>query len=44
MTKILRGPQKLFDVLKKEAKQKGISVNALILSIIWDWIENQNIK
>ena len=36
-----RIPQKLMIMLKEEAKEKGMSLNALILQILWDWTESQ---
>lgn len=32
-----RIPQKTFDLLKVEAEKRGVSVNALILQILWEW-------
>lgn len=31
----LRMPEKLYVQLKKQAKEKGLSVNALIIGILW---------
>ncbi len=40
-----RLPKALFDKLKCEAQQQGVSVNALILQILWDWAKkNDNDK
>lgn len=38
----LRIPKELLDFVREEAKQKDICINAMILSILQDWIENQN--
>lgn len=33
----MRLPVKLRRALEIEANEKGVSVNALVLSILWDW-------
>lgn len=35
----LRIPEELYRVLKKKAKSRGIACNALILNILWKFIE-----
>ena len=35
----LRLPGQLFDKLRAQAEQMGISINSLILQILWDWAE-----
>lgn len=35
----MRLPVKLRRALEIEANEKGVSVNALVLSILWDWVE-----
>jgi len=35
----LRIPKPLFFDMKIKAEEKGVSVNALILQILWDWVE-----
>ena len=35
----LRLPTKLFDVLHKQAKAKGLTLNALLLHILWEWVD-----
>lgn len=37
-----RIPKRLMQMLRNEAKEKGVSVNALILQILWQWIELDN--
>lgn len=37
-----RVPDRLYELLKEEAAAKGVSLNALILQILWDWAERQN--
>lgn len=37
----LRIPKKLFQFLKTKAKAKGVSLNALILHILWEYAEKQ---
>ena len=50
MTKDARGrftfrlPAELLEKLKKEAKNKGVSLNALILQILWEWISDNTKK
>lgn len=36
-----RIPAKLMNRLRQEAEEKGVSINALILQILWDWVEQQ---
>ena len=36
-----RLPNPLFQQLKKRSDDLGVSVNALILQILWDWKENK---
>lgn len=36
-----RMPSDLFGKVKKEAYKEGVSMNALILQILWDWIEKE---
>lgn len=36
-----RIPSKLLKMLRREAQDKGVSLNALILQILWDWTDNQ---
>lgn len=35
----LRVPKELYEVIKKEAERKGISVNGLLLQLLWKWAE-----
>lgn len=35
----IRIPEELYEVVKGEAERKGISVNALLLDLIWRWAE-----
>ena len=35
----LRSPKALIEELKRHSKIKGISTNALILQILWDWLK-----
>ncbi len=34
-----RLPEKLLNSLKNEAFKKGVSLNALILQVLWEWAE-----
>jgi len=41
MTKyLLSMPIELKEMLQKSATKKGLTLNGLILQILWDWIEN----
>lgn len=37
----VRAPESLQDILTKDAKHKGIPRNALILQILWSYVENK---
>ena len=37
----LRLPNSLYQELDERSKQIGVSVNALILQILWEWIEKK---
>jgi predicted HicB family RNase H-like nuclease len=36
-----RIPSRLFEAVKRDAKDKGVSINALILEILWQRLEKQ---
>lgn len=36
-----RIPKKLLEMLKSESEKKGVSINALILQILWEWVERK---
>lgn len=38
---LIRAPKKLKELLRELAEQKGITLNALILQILWDWVERK---
>lgn len=38
---LIRTPEKLKVKLQFRAKGMGITLNALILQILWEWIENK---
>ena len=40
----LRLVRELNDQLKKEAMARGISKNALIVQILWDWVNRETYK
>ena len=40
----LRMPEKLYDCLREEAKERGISLNEFILEILWKWIEENGFE
>lgn len=39
-----RIPASLFEAVKTQAEIKGVSQNALLLQILWDWAKNQKKK
>ncbi|WP_283618516.1 hypothetical protein [Flavonifractor plautii] len=40
---LVRPPDGLKDELQRRAQQMGITLNALVLQILWDWMkENQS--
>ena len=43
MSKIMtvRPPESLKQQLKEAAKQKGYTMNQLVLQILWDWLKNK---
>lgn len=36
-----RMPRQLIELIKDRACQQGVSLNALILQILWDWAKKQ---
>ena len=38
---LIRVPKELKDMLKRIGKAKGITLNQLILQILWDWAESR---
>ena len=38
---LIRAPRALKDFLKEKAESMGITLNALILQILWEWVENK---
>lgn len=40
---LIRVPQKIKELLKKTADEMGITLNALILQIIWKWIKENEL-
>ena len=39
-----RMPKELHNELEKEARKQGTSINALILQILWEWVEDNEQK
>lgn len=39
-----RMPDTLFEELKRRAEKVGVSTNALILQILWDWADQNQKK
>lgn len=39
-----RMPEELLSKLKDESERFGVSVNALILQILWEWVERNDKK
>lgn len=38
----VRVPKEMRDILSLKAKRMGLARNALIIQILWDWIEGKN--
>ena len=38
----LRVNEELYNALKAECKRTGVSLNALIVQILWEWLEISN--
>ena len=38
----IRPPDELRNLIRATAKRKGLTVNALVLQILWDWIKVQD--
>ena len=36
---LIRAPQELKELLQVRSKKLGITLNALILQILWDWVK-----
>lgn len=36
---LIRPPDSLKESLQKEARRKGMSLNALVLQILWEWLD-----
>ncbi|WP_448916607.1 ribbon-helix-helix protein, CopG family [Eubacterium ramulus] len=32
----IRLPEKLYEIIKQEAKKRGMSLNAYLISVLWD--------
>ncbi len=41
MVTTIRLPDELHEKLKSQAGQKGMTFNAYILSLLWDWLESE---
>lgn len=39
-----RLPDGLFEKLQNEAGMQGLSLNALILQILWEWIDGKKVR
>lgn len=37
-----RMPEPMFNALRARAEELGVSMNALILQILWDWVKEQS--
>ncbi len=38
----IRPPDELRQQIRASAERKGLTVNALILQILWDWVQSQD--
>ena len=41
---LIRAPEELKSILQQESKRIGISMNALILQILWEWTKSRQHK
>lgn len=41
---LIRGTVEMKDILKKESSRIGITLNSLILQILWNWIKENNLQ
>jgi len=41
---LVRAPDGLKNDLQKEARKLGITLNAFVLQILWDWVKAQDTK
>lgn len=41
---LIRGTEEMKDILKKESGRIGVSLNALILQILWEWIKEHGME
>ena len=39
---LIRSPDRLQELIHGEAKRRGVTVNALILQILWSWVEHNS--
>lgn len=37
---LIRAPQELKEILQETSKKLGITLNALVLQILWEWVKN----
>lgn len=37
---LIRAPKELKEFLKNRAKKRGITLNALVLQILWEWVKS----
>lgn len=40
----VRPPEKLKDTLKRLAKEKGYTLNHLVIQILWEWVNKKEKK
>ena len=38
---LIRPPEALKENLKREARRMGITLNAIVLQILWEWVESR---
>ena len=41
---LIRAPEELKSILQQESKRIGISMNTLILQILWEWTKSRQHK
>lgn len=41
---LIRAPQELKQIMQGETKRLGITLNALILQILWSWVKENGLE
>ena len=38
---LIRVPTELKEIINNQSKKMGLTINALVLNILWDWVERK---